>query len=165
MRYRGHDVAELARTCSFEQVAELLWTGALPTRSAWPPPDPADAALAPRVTRAVRRRPALPAMVAVASALGARHPDDDPPTAARRLLGVAPDGARRAGRTPRRGSLAERLAACWQPDRRPGAGAGVIDRALVLLADHELATSTLAVRVAGSTWAPARTRRSSPGWP
>ncbi len=32
--------------------------------------------------------------------------------------------------------------------------APVIERALVLLADHELATSTLAVRLAGSTWAP-----------
>ena len=32
VRYRGRDVAELATTCTFEQVAELLWTGSLPPR-------------------------------------------------------------------------------------------------------------------------------------
>src|SRR5690606_6657411 len=35
--YRGHDAAELARTCSFEQVAELLWTGEIGEADArWP---------------------------------------------------------------------------------------------------------------------------------
>ena len=29
VRYRGHDATELARTHTFEQVAELLWTGRL----------------------------------------------------------------------------------------------------------------------------------------
>ena len=28
--YRGHDAGELARSASFERVAELLWTGTLP---------------------------------------------------------------------------------------------------------------------------------------
>src|SRR5207245_2743648 len=27
--YRGHDVAELAATCSIEEVASLIWTGAM----------------------------------------------------------------------------------------------------------------------------------------
>ena len=54
--------------------------------------------------------------------------------------------------------MAERLAArAGDPTPSPRS-AGVVDRALVLLADHELATSTLAVRVAGSTW-----RRPVPG--
>ena len=48
--------------------------------------------------------------------------------------------------------LGRRLAAVWRPDDVATFGPA-IDRALVLLADHELATSTLAVRVAGSTWA------------
>jgi citrate synthase len=152
VRYRGHDVADLARTSSYERVAELLWTGTLPEEVAWPRPDPADRSLAYDVGRVIGG-PSLPTMVAVASALGTRHVDDDPPTAARRLLGVAPtilgepDGATH-------GSLAERLAACWMPDVA-AALAPVIDRALVLLADHELATGTLAVRIAGSTWTPA----------
>ena len=38
-----------------------------------------------------------------------------------------------------------------------------LDTALVLLAEHELATSTLAVRVAASP-GPSRPKRSSPGW-
>jgi len=152
VRYRGHDVAALARTCHFEQVAELLWTGTLPDHVVvWPSPEPGDRALARRVTRAARA-PALPALVAVTSALGARHPDDDPPTAARRLLGVVPTVLGEPDGAPD-GSMAERLARCWQP-QTADALAGVVDRALVLLADHELATSTLAVRVAGSTWTP-----------
>ncbi len=40
--------------------------------------------------------------------------------------------------------------ACWSAS---GAlAAALLDRTLVLLADHELATSTLAVRITGSTW-------------
>jgi citrate synthase len=151
VRYRGHDVAELARTCHFEQVAELLWTGMLSADVVWPAPEPDDRALARRVTRAVRS-PALPAMVAVASALGARHPNDDAPTAARRLLGVVPVVLGEPDGSPDR-TMAARLARCWRPEATGTLGA-VVDRALVLLADHELATSTLAVRVAGSTWTP-----------
>src|SRR6476620_11007931 len=30
LRYRGHDVADLAGTVPFEAVAELLWTGEMP---------------------------------------------------------------------------------------------------------------------------------------
>ena len=41
-RYRNRDVATLAASASYEQVAELLWTGALPDRVEWPSPDPAD---------------------------------------------------------------------------------------------------------------------------
>src|SRR5690242_17228360 len=39
--YRGHAVLQLARTARFEAVAELLWTGTLPTSPpAWIPPRP-----------------------------------------------------------------------------------------------------------------------------
>src|SRR5690606_32662626 len=55
------------------------------------------------------------------------------------------------GDTPGGTGVAARLAAAWCAEPAP-ALVTVIDRALVLLADHELATSTLAVRVAGSTW-------------
>jgi citrate synthase len=151
VRYRGCDVAELARTASFERVAELLWTGLLPDDVAWPSPDSADIAVARRVARAVRG-PALPSLVAVASALSVRHSSDDPAAAARRLLGVVPVVLDPTGDDVN-GSVAERLASCWHPTRTATL-APVIDRALILLADHELATSTLAVRIAGSTWAP-----------
>jgi citrate synthase len=92
-------------------------------------------------------------MVAVASALGCRHEHDDPVAAARRLIGVVPV-VLGAAAEPVAGPIAERLAACWRPAGEVSTLTPVIDRALVLLADHELATSTLAVRIAGSTWAP-----------
>ena len=152
VRYRGHDVADLARRCSFEQVAELLWRGALPPTTMWPDPSPADLRRAGRVTRAVGGGGGVAQLVAVASALGVHHPADDPATAAQRLLGVAPTVL--AGGSGALGSavgIAGRLAAAWQPEPHEALGAA-LDRALVLLADHELATSTLAVRIAGSTW-------------
>jgi citrate synthase len=152
VRYRGRDIAELARTSSFEAVAELLWTGTRPDRVEWPAPAPTDVALARRVTRVVGPH-ALPAMVAVASALGCRHEHDDPVAAAHRLIGVVP-AILGAPADPVAGPMASRLAACWRPAEEVPTLTPVIDRALVLLADHELATSTLAVRIAGSTWAP-----------
>src|SRR5512147_1832772 len=33
--YRGRDPVALSRTASFEQVAELLWTGGLPPETSW----------------------------------------------------------------------------------------------------------------------------------
>lgn len=152
VRYRGHDVATLARTCTFEQVAELLWTGDLTSprrgRAAWPEPDGADVRLVTRAARAVRSH-GVPALLAAANALDAATPAGDAPAvAARRLLGLAPVAL---GGGPAGGRLAERLAACWSPAPTGAAGlAPVVERALVLLADHELATSTLAVRLAGS---------------
>ncbi len=145
-RYRGHDVADLARRYHYEQVAELLWTGRLGAAGGWGRPDDADVALAADITAVVGGH-GVPAMIALTAALGRRHGGDDPPSAARRLLGVTPIVL---GGPPAEGLLAARLAACWSADP---ALAEVLDRALVLLADHELATSTLAVRVAGSTWA------------
>ncbi len=161
VRYRGRDVADLARTVTYEQVAELLWTGTLPPAVTWPEPTAADVALARRVARAVGGRRGVAAMAATSCALGVHHPDDDPAAAARRLLGVVPTVLGEADRTaaiadgPGARTMANRLAAVWRPDAGADAPryAAAIDRSLVLLADHELATSTLAVRVAGSTWA------------
>lgn len=149
IRYRGHDVADLARTASYERVAELLWTGELPAEAAWPQPTDADVHVARRAAAAMRVGSAgsIPAIASVMLALGARHEADDAPAAVRRVLGVLPDVFRASA--PRTGSLAERLAAAWRP-ADADLLAGPVQRALVLLADHELATSTIAVRLAGS---------------
>ena len=150
--YFGHDVATLARTCTFEQVAELLWTGDAPGD---------DGVAGPRRRRRAARRQG--------------HRSDRRPRCrhhgggGRRVRGAAPQRRppdRGAPVARRRSRRAARAATQGHPARRqhrrparrrvaPGstpALAGVLDRALVLLADHELATSTLAVRVAGSTW-------------
>jgi len=152
VQYLGHDVAELSRTATYEQVAELLWTGRLSPDPTWPPPEADDLATAVAITEAVGAG-GVPALIAVASALGVRHPTDDAATAARVLIGVAPAVVRRQPleHIPWSAGIGDRLAAAWHPDP-PAALGRTLDRALVLLADHELATSTLAVRVAGSTW-------------
>jgi citrate synthase len=150
--YRDRDAIELARTASFEQVAELLWTGVLPDRQPdWPRATPDDLRAGRRAIEALGgEATALHRLLVLAAVLGARHPTDDPPTAARRLLAIVADsdGPRR------RGSLADRLARRWHP-RPSGELRAAVNRALVLLADHELATSTLAARVAISVRADA----------
>src|SRR4051794_27940812 len=60
VRYRGRDVATLARAHTFEQVAELLWTGAAGAAPTWGPPDADDLATAVAVTAAVGA-PGVPA--------------------------------------------------------------------------------------------------------
>jgi citrate synthase len=148
-RYRGRDVAGLARSASFEQVAELLWSGRLPDRADWPPPDDADVRRACGAVEAVGAG-GVGAIMTAAIALGRDHPGDAPADAARRLLGVLPDvfaGARRV--RSRDARLAARLAAAWDPTAGP-ALASALKRALVVMADHELATSTMAVRLAAS---------------
>jgi citrate synthase len=148
LEFRGHDVVELVRRRRFEDVAELLWTNAPtepPTGTSWPTADPDD-------LEAIAGIPALGAspigeLAIAAHTLGALHPDDDAATAARRLLLVAPGlfGSRR-----RAGGFALRLTSAWI--RRPSSDmVAAVDTALAVLADHELATSTLAVRVAAST--------------
>jgi citrate synthase len=152
LEFRGNDVVELIQGRRFEDVAELLWTkpptGALtepPTGTSWPKADPDD-------LDAIAGIPALGAtpigeLAIAAHTLDALHRHDDAATAARRLLLVTPalSGSRR-----RTGDFALRLTSAWIGRPSPDVVAAV-DTALALLADHELATSTLAVRVAAST--------------
>jgi citrate synthase len=147
LSYRGVEVAALSRDCSFEQVAELLWDGTLPSSAVrWPGPDRADVdACAAAVHGLGSSAGALVALTAVIPVLAARHPEDRPQAAARRFISIVPA----LSEASVDGSIAERLARAWHPDPTPDL-VRAIDRALVLLADHELATSTLAVRIATS---------------
>lgn len=151
VRYRGHAVSELARSCAFERVAELLWTRDLPSSTTtWPEPDVDLAAGTRRVLAAAPDDlDPLARLALAATAIPSEHRHDDPATAARTLITLAPIVAAGADRASANRSMAARLAAAWHP--APSAElVSALDRALVLLADHELATSTLAVRVAGS---------------
>lgn len=153
--YRGHAVDELARTASFEQVAELLWGGVMPPPGdvpAWPAGSKRDGE-ACRELRA-RGHGSLHLLAATCLDLATRYPHETARDAARLLIGLAPrllggDAVEGGTAVPQSGSMASRLAAAWHPEPSSELVAA-IDRALVLLADHELATSTLAVRVAGS---------------
>ncbi|HZI44953.1 MAG TPA: citrate/2-methylcitrate synthase [Ilumatobacter sp.] len=145
LSYRGHDAAGLARDHSFEQVAELLWGGALGQRGLLWPVDRASLARCRSVHETAKAVGAIARLTLAAITLAEDSPGDDAPTAARRLLAIAPSllGG------PVNGDMATRLAAAYR--RRPSPElVAAVARALVLLADHELATSTLAVRVACS---------------
>jgi citrate synthase len=163
LRYRGHDVMELATRRSFEEVALLLWGGdpdAEPggwqaTPAALAVGTAAQAALPPRILPLERLQvivPALaatdplrlqleqPAVIAAGRALIAGMVDCLPPA----------DGAPREPGAHPPGSIAERLTRALSPGEPPPGLARVVQTALVLLADHELAASTLAARVAAS---------------
>ena len=147
VRYRGLDVAEITAGHTFEDTAELLWSTVgtdIGSSTVWPS-CPADDATAVAALSRLGLTPAATIGVA-AHVLGARHPDDRSTDAALRLLLATPvvlESQRRTGR------YAARLAGAWR--RRPTADlVDAIDASLVLLADHELATSTLAVRLAAS---------------
>lgn len=147
LRYRGHDVVDLAASHRFEDIAELLWsdeTEAIPFATKWPALSPADrTGVAPA---AVLQMSPIARIATGSYLLDGLHPDDSPADAARRLLLAVPD---LLGSTRRTGRYAHRLTSAWR--RRPTPELiDAIDTALVLLADHELATSTLAVRIAAS---------------
>ena len=189
LRFRGHDVTRLAVTRTFEEVAELLWTGE------FPPAQPAPPAHAVPPGRSVPPMTwqATPAALAVARAAQAALPAGTLPlerlqvivpvmaatdslrlqldrpavlAAARNLIagmvdclpapsssGTGPADQTSATSSAPSGSsapIAERL---WSMlcDRRPTPELlRALSAALVLLADHELAASTLAARVAAS---------------
>lgn len=154
--YRGRPAVELAGTCPYEDVAELLWgSDATPWRPwtglALDPPAELD--------HADRLRWAL-VMCGARDPLRADHRPDAVRGAARALIASMVDVLAAGGGTvvplvlpdghERPGALAASLAAGLCPNPTVDV-VRAVNAALVLLADHELATSTVAVRVAAST--------------
>lgn len=137
--YRGRDAIALADTASLEDVAALLWETS-PVRFA-----------------ATSRRQAASAspLGRGLTALATRATTDAPltgrsaPDLRAEMPGLVGTLAVAFGAAPSDTPLHRRLAAAW---RRPEA-AGLLRRALVLLADHELNASTFAARTAASTGA------------
>jgi citrate synthase len=168
LRYRGHDATDLAVHRSFEDVASLLWTGELPAAVRSAGGDDVDGtgwqatAAALAVGRAAQS--ALPAgtlplerLQVIVPALAATdsfrlHLDRPAVVAAGRALIAGMTGALPAasGERAPAGPVAARLAAALCTRPVPAGLIPVLNAALVLLADHELAASTLAVRVAAS---------------
>jgi citrate synthase len=170
--YRGLAVPELARTRGFEEVAEWLWTGRFPD------PAPTWQASQPALDAGRRAQAALPPaalpleriqVIAAALAAGDElrlelHPAAVTAAGRSLIAGLVDCLPRLAPRSPgpgqgRRGRrasgpaldpIAVRLWGGLSP-LEPEAGlVGAVDAALVLLADHELAASTVAARVAAS---------------
>ncbi len=137
--YRGLDAEALAETARLEDVARLLWACGdqrFPTQTtSIAPGRPHD-----------RMFQALAARAAVSPALRGRRPEALYFEAAA-LLDLLVDAV--AG-GPGQGPIHDRLGQAWGCG---AAGADLIRRALVLLADHELNASTFAARVTASTGA------------
>jgi citrate synthase len=155
--YRGLPVTELAATRTFEEVAEWLWRGRFPGPTRWRA-GPAALAAGRQAQAALPER-ALPLerLQVIAAALAAGddlrlelHPDAVT-AAGRALIAGLAGGLPRLGRPPAPDAgIAARLWWCLSPLDPDPALLAVLDAALVLLADHELAASTVAARVAAS---------------
>ncbi len=156
IRYRGHDAVDLAQKATFEMVAELLWTGTLPDRS----PIWSGSTIETTESCSLHRRLRL---IAARAAVGDPHGRDDITVAAeaRRLIASLVDSLPIAGtgRCPRviladgtivRSTIAGRLWARLTTRRATPGLMTAMNAALVLLADHEMAASTLAARIAAS---------------
>lgn len=161
LAYRGWDVVEAAATSTYENVAEWLWTGERVGAPEWSAPD-----AAVRVGKAVQR--ALPTTATlpdrlrvIVSALATtdplrydRRPEAVVVTARAMIASLVAALPMVEGTTePRARSIAAQLWPRLSRMRATSARVRALDAALILLADHELAASALAARVAASTWA------------
>ena len=145
--YRGRAATDLARAHSFEEVAELLWQS--DDMGDWTAPDLGPCPLTPTLER---MRWAL----VVCGATDPLRADLRPAAvarAARRATAALTDvvGPTPPGEDPD-ASVAARLSARLTARADPTAvvPTAAVNAALVLMADHELATSTMAVRLAAS---------------
>jgi len=179
-RYRGYDATDLALRCSFEDVAMLLWTGTLPgvaggenagaagtdgaeavgacgwtaTPAAVAAGRAAQAALPAETLPLERIQVIVPALAAVDQFR--LHLDWPAVVAAGKALiagmtEALPAAAPEAADRPRMpDGVAARLASRLCPAPATTGLIRVVNAALILVADHELAASTLAARVAAS---------------
>ncbi|MFD0163759.1 citrate/2-methylcitrate synthase [Streptomyces decoyicus] len=155
--FRGVDTSELATHYSYEEVAEWLWTGEMHPGIRFTAPQDA-------LSAAHRAVEALPtdsgpmdqlrvALIAAAAADPLRFDlsEDTVIGTARRLIPTLVDALpSRAPNQRAADALAPRLWSRLTPEPADAAALRVLDAALVLLIDHDLAASTFAVRVAAS---------------
>jgi citrate synthase len=156
--YRGHDATRLAREKTYEEVAELLWGGddaAGGAGAAWiASGGGAAAAAGPVIAPGARLADRLRVIVALAAAADPLRNDLRPPAVrhvARGLIAGMVDGLPRLSE-PAGATIAARLWSRLRDAPPSPAELRVLNAALVLLADHELAVSALAARVAASAW-------------
>ena len=158
LAYRGWDVADAVKTASFEEVAGWLWHGTRDKPTFDAPPEMLR--VAQKVAKAVAGQPAMDQVRAVIAAIHGTDPfrDDRRPeavaTAGRSIIATIIETLPLLGDEPAKdASIAARLwprLTAYAPKPRL---VKLLDAVLVLMADHELAASTLAARVAASTWA------------
>ncbi len=170
-RYRGRLALDLAREgCSFEAVAELLWTGVLQQVPGHWRLSALPAGFGTRLNAAARAGSPPPilhlfalaaGMLGAGTTVGAEIGRGDTLTAGRDLLLVLAGclgylARRPAFHTPKGDVRIAEFAARTLLARPSARAVEAIDRALVVSADHELSSSTFAARVAASTGAELR---------
>ncbi|CCB73596.1 putative citrate synthase-like protein [Streptantibioticus cattleyicolor NRRL 8057 = DSM 46488] len=156
--FRGVDAVEFATHYGYEETAEWLWTGELrPGIRFTAPPEPlaaAERAVAalPEHSGPTDRLRAATVAAAAADPLRFDLTPDTVLTTARGLIATLTDALPPAGGRRREpgGTVAYRLWSRLAPDGADDASVPVVQAALALLADHDLAASTLAARVAAS---------------
>lgn len=154
--YRGRDALELAGSWSFEQTALWLWNGGTDDADPWPAvPDALPPAIAaqsglPAETLPRERLQVITAALAATDPL--RHVTGRAAVIAtgQRLTVAMLDSLPTVGSCPGR-RIEERLWRALCPAPADPDLLRVLRSALIVLADHELAASTLAVRIAAST--------------
>jgi citrate synthase len=142
--YRGRAATALALASTFEEVAALLWQS--DASGDWSVPD---LGACPLTSTLDRMRWAL-VMCGATDPLRADARPVAVARAARRVIAaltdvVGPGPGGEDAATPIARRLAHRLGGSG-----PSLSAAAVDAALILMADHELATSTMAVRIAAS---------------
>jgi citrate synthase len=158
LAYRGWNVADAARDATFEEVASWLWRG---ERDKTPMTAPAEmVAIAQRVAASVGDQPVMDRLRAAIAGVRNVDPfrDDRRPEAVAMagrsiiatLLAALPVVGDEAAKDA---SVAARLWPRLSATPAKPRLVKLLDATLVMLADHEMAASTLAARVAASTWA------------
>ncbi|AZP20877.1 helix-turn-helix domain-containing protein [Streptomyces aquilus] len=155
--FRGVDATELAARHSYEEIAEWLWTGRMRPGTTFSAPDTSVAAARRAVDALPEHASPTDRLRVAAIAAAAADPlrfdlSEDAVLGTARILIPTLVAALPPVRIGYRdeGSLAERLWARLSPRAADEASLRVLDTALGLLVDHDLAASTLAVRVAAS---------------
>jgi citrate synthase len=163
--YRGVSAISLTATHAYEQVADLLWHGPDGSSHTWPAPEATAAGIAASQTLPLGALPIEKLQTAVTLMAPADPLRYD--VTAPAVLRVAPvlitamvaclgsnaqttHGPRAQRSQPLAAALSARLAA-----RPPSAAlTRAVNTAMILLADHELAASTVAVRIAAANRSP-----------
>jgi citrate synthase len=155
--FRGRDATVLARSSTYEAVASLLWTGDLDDV-----PFPVNQELrslavdvTSRLPQSARLTDRLRVTVAAAAAADPLRFDTTPAAVVatgRQLLGAMVQGLPPRHAVPVRPvPFADALWLRLTPEKPSDAGSRLLNAALILLADHDIAASTLAARIAAST--------------
>ncbi|MGW2640400.1 citrate/2-methylcitrate synthase [Streptomyces sp. NPDC001348] len=155
--FRGVDATELATRHSYEEVAEWLWTGRMRPGVTFTAPERA-VTVARRAVRSLPEHTTPVDRLRVAAIAAAAEDPMRFDLSEEAVLGTArvliptlvAALPQRPSARPDAGPLAHRLWSRLTGYEADEASLRVLDTALALLADHDLAASTLAVRVAAS---------------